>query len=195
MTEQQIASKKAMFARLSPCDMTKPYVFISYSSQDWFRVCTDVHELQKRGYNIWIDEKNLDKTKDSWKKDALGAIRSYCCEFVIFYVSSASLTSEQCLAEMEETSSLETVDFHAGDPLQFICIDVEQIGDIMKARVRIKDQIKNDASLSPDEKGAKSRALSVFLRSIFNSNNERVRIHPADHPDQIAVMPLQGRKI
>ena len=184
MTEKESATKKEMFDRLSPCDLDSPYIFVSYSSRDWIRVCTDVYELQRRGCNVWIDAKNLDKTKDSWKKDALGAIRSYCCEFVIFYVSGASLSSEQCLTEIQETFSQETVDYHAGDPVQFICIDAEQIGDIQKARLRIKENIRNDASLSTAEKGRRSRALSVFLREIFKGNNERVRIHPADEPNR-----------
>ena len=67
---------KELSAQLKPCDILQPYAFVSYSSRDWFRVCTDVCELQSRGYNIWIDEKNLDKTNRSWKEDALGAIRS-----------------------------------------------------------------------------------------------------------------------
>ena len=177
------ASRREAFDQLKPCDKTKPYIFISYSSRDWERICKDVRELQRRGYNVWIDEKNLDKTQDSWKNDALGAIRSYCCKFVIFYVSSASLTSPQCLAELQETYAQKTVDVHFGE-VKFICIDVEQLGDIRDAARRIAGEIENDPQLANEKKETMTEALSVFLRSVFNSNNERVRIHPADEPDR-----------
>ena len=51
---------------IKPCDRENPYVFISYSSRDAEKVYRDVLEFQKRGYNIWIDVKNVDKTKPSW---------------------------------------------------------------------------------------------------------------------------------
>ena len=183
MTEKESATKKEMFDRLSPCDLDSPYIFVSYSSRDWFRVCTDVYELQRRGYNVWIDEKNLDKTKDSWKEDALGAIRDFNCSLVIFYVSRFSLTSAQCLSEMEETRRQETVYVHFGE-VKFICIDVEQIGDIRKIAREIAAGIRDDVSLSKEEKADRTRTLSVFLHEVFNSNNERVRVHPADEPDR-----------
>ena len=182
MSEEAISRKEA-FGRLKPCDADQPYIFVSYSSLDWERVCRDVYELQRRGYNVWIDEKNLDKTKDSWKADALGAIRSYCCRLVIFYVSDSSLTSPQCLAEMRETCAQETVDIHFGE-VKFICIDVKQAGDIREEARRIAREIEAAAHLSPRQKAEKTKALSVFLREIFNSNNERVRIHPEDEPDR-----------
>lgn len=182
MGEKAISRKEA-FGRLKPCDAEQPYIFVSYSSLDWERVCRDVYELQRRGYNVWIDEKNLDKTKDSWKADALGAVRAYCCRLVIFYVSDSSLTSPQCLAEMRETCAQETVDVHFGE-VKFICIDVKQTGDIREEARRIARDIEADAQLSPRQKAEKTKALSIFLREIFNSNNERVRIHPAGEPDR-----------
>ena len=61
---------------IQPCDMDKPYIFISYSAKDQTRVWQDVLRFQQMGFNVWLDEKNLDKTKSSWRTDALNAIRT-----------------------------------------------------------------------------------------------------------------------
>ena len=61
---------------IRPCNTENPYIFISYSSEDKDLVWRDVLEFQRRGYNIWIDEKNLDKTQDSWRYNALPAIKT-----------------------------------------------------------------------------------------------------------------------
>ena len=89
--------------QLIPCDMEAPFVFISYSSSNKEIVWADAVELQKRGYNLWIDEANLDKSKSSWKDDALKAIEDYNCALLLFYVSRNSLTSESCLNELDKT--------------------------------------------------------------------------------------------
>ena len=65
---------REILRKIKSCTVDKPYVFISYSSEDCECVWNDVYEFQRRGYNIWLDEKNLDKTKQSWKEDALYAI-------------------------------------------------------------------------------------------------------------------------
>ena len=82
--------------QIHPCDTSRRYVFISYSSEDADLVWRDVLEFQRQGYNVWLDEKNLDKTKSSWKADALNAIEDMECELVVFYVSSSSLRSTAC---------------------------------------------------------------------------------------------------
>ena len=68
------------------CDVQKPYIFVSYSSNDKEVVWADVLEFQKQGYNVWLDEKNLDKTKASWKEDALLAIQDMYCMLVVFFM-------------------------------------------------------------------------------------------------------------
>ena len=74
-------------------------------------VWADVVELQHRGYNLWIDEANLDMTKDSWEEDALKAIESSNCVLLAFYVSRNSLTSEACLNEIETTKGELTIKY------------------------------------------------------------------------------------
>ena len=179
-----MATKKTSFELLQEiegCDNTLPYIFISYSSHDADRVYADVAEFQRRGYNIWLDEKNLDKTKTSWKKDALEAIKDYNCSLVVFYVSQHSLTSEPCLNELLMTIDEETKDIHF-EAVKFICVDVEEIGNIVDTSRDIVEEIRKDSSLSKQDKAVKTQTLSRFMRIFFNSNNERVRIHPIDEP-------------
>lgn len=161
--------------RMKNCDPEMPYIFISYSNADSEVVYDDVLEFQRRGYNIWIDEKNLDKKQDSWKESALEAIKDFNCSLLVFYVSRHSLISENCLNELLMTSDPEARAYHFGD-VDFICVDVEEIGHIEKAGKAIHDQIVKSKA-SKDEKKNQLKVLSRFLAEFFNSN-ERVRIHP-----------------
>ncbi len=174
---------ESLISRIRRCDRDKPYVFISYSNRDWKRVSTDVIELQSRGYNVWIDEANLDKTKRTWKEDALGAIRDINCLFLIFYVSRSSLTSANCLDEVRETYSAETVRTHF-EELKYICVDVEPLGDIMTTARQIAVSIRRDENLTKEQREKKTSVLTDFVRDIFDSNNERIRVHPIDEPER-----------
>ena len=46
---------------IQPCNMDESYIFISYSAKDSEQVWRDVLKFQQMGYNVWLDEKNLDK--------------------------------------------------------------------------------------------------------------------------------------
>lgn len=87
--------------RSPPCDVTRPYIFVSYSSADEETVCRDVLTLQRHGYNLWIDIKNLDKRQPSWHDSALDAATAYNSSLVLFYVSRHSLTSMPCFEELD----------------------------------------------------------------------------------------------
>ncbi len=192
-------TEKEYLDQIRSCDMEQPFVFVSYSSKDAERVCMDVLELQKRGYNVWIDNKNLDKTKPSWKLDALEAIKDYNCAMLIFYVSRHSLTSISCFDEVMETMSQETSEIHFG-PVKFICIDTEEIGNINDCVKMIASEIRN-SDYSKIIKAEQTRILSQFEKRLFNSNNERVRIHPANevnrksdyYTDIISCLPDETR--
>lgn len=160
------------------CDMDEAYVFISYSSQNKELVWNDVQHFQECGYNVWMDEYNLDKTKPSWKEDALEAIRDMNCELLVFYVSEASLTSEPCLNEMRATVDEDALMYHSGKAVSFIAVDAETIGNIVTFRDKTSEKIKEDKNIDKEEKKRRMRSLQGFLKDFFNSNNERVRIKP-----------------
>lgn len=171
-----------IIAQVRPCNMEKPYIFISYSAMDHPRVWEDVLMFQKLGYNVWLDEKNLDKTKESWKIDALNAISDLDCRLVVFYVSRSSLTSENCYDELKQTTETLTTRIHFG-PVPFIAVDVEEVGDIGVFTQRVYEELMR-SPLSKKEKTDKAIVLSKFTDNFFNSNNERVRVHPKDEPNR-----------
>lgn len=172
-----------ILSQIKPCDMDNPYIFVSYSAQDHARVWADVLAFQQLGYNVWLDERNLDKTKDSWTDDALSAISDLDCLLVLFYVSSASLTSEACYRELSQTTETLTVRIHFG-PVRFIAVDVENVGDIGVFTQEVYTNLMRRKDISKKEKTAKAIVLSQFCDNFFGSNNERVRVHPKDEPNR-----------
>lgn len=159
------------------CDTDKPYVFVSYSSEDKELVHEDVKKLQQMGYNVWLDDANLDKTNPSWKLDALGAIEDMDCQLLMLYVSRHSLTSEPCLNELRKTKDKETMVYHDNASVPFIAVEVERIEDITKFQAEISGAIKKEEKLEKETKKEKIKVLSEFIEEFFNNNNERVRIH------------------
>lgn len=168
---------------ISPCDTQKPYIFISYSSHDKQLVWPDVLEYQRMGYNVWLDEKNLDKTKASWKEDALTAIEDMYCMLLVFYVSKSSLLSDACYRELSKTTDEFTTALHYG-PVKFIAIDVDEIGDIMDFTRELHQSVFQDATLPKETKTKMLITLHQFMKDFFGSNNEKVRIHPKNEANR-----------
>ncbi len=173
-------TKQELLDRIKPCDLDKPYIFISYSSQDYESVFNDVIRFQEMGYNIWLDDKCLDKTKPSWKDSALEAIKAYNCYMLAFFVSEHSLTSQPCFNEVVETMSQYVIDTHF-DQIQIICIDVDVIDNIVTEAKRIAGKIRT-SDLDQKTKSSRTQVLSNFMKTIFNNNNERVRTHSKNFP-------------
>ena len=171
-----------IIAQVKPCDMEQPYIFISYSALDHERVWEDVLVFQQLGYNIWMDERNLDKTKDSWKEDALAAISDLDCKLLLFYVSRNSLTSENCYDELRQTTEQLTTRIHFG-PVPFIAVDVEDVGDIGVFTQQVYEELMC-RRIPKKEKTERAIVLSKFTDNFFNSNNERVRVHPKHEPNR-----------
>jgi hypothetical protein len=155
--------------------MDSPYVFVSYCSHDTEVVHRDVKELQRRGLNVWIDEPNLDKTKTSWKDDALEAIADYNCSLVLFYVSSSALLSEPCLNELEQTISETALSNHINKSVPFIAVEAEPIDHIGKLVERLGKHLRQQYKTAV-ERNAKARILARFQQHWFPADNERVRI-------------------
>ncbi len=169
--------------KIRPCDPEQRYVFISYSSRDRETVWPDVLEFQNRGYNVWLDEKNLDKTKPSWKADAIKAVEDLCCALVVFYVSEHSLASEPCYNEMCATVGEEAVSMHYGE-VPFVAVEVSPIGDITKFGEMIHKKLLASA-MPKAEKAVAVKTVSHFIFKFFSSNNEKVRVRAKNDPDRI----------
>lgn len=164
-----------------PCDMERPYAFISYSSLDAAVVMEDVQILQHRGYNIWVDV-HLDKSKPSWREDVYSAIENLNCEVVVYYVSRNSLASAYCLEELQRTRSETAKARRLGKEIGLLAVEVETIGNMVAFSEQLQNELWQDPRVSSGEKG--TRLETIFkIRTAFLNNNDRVRIHAkADHP-------------
>lgn len=167
---------------IQPCDMDKPYIFISYSAKDQTRVWQDVLRFQQMGFNVWLDEKNLDKTKSSWRTDALNAIRDMNCSLLVFYVSRHSLVSQPCYSELSCTVEDYTKAVHFG-PVKFVAVDVEPIDDIVRFSRDVYAEIRSK-DIPKSEKTTQAITLNNCIEQFFNSNNEKVRVKPYDMPNR-----------
>ena len=167
---------------IRPCDMEQPYIFVSYSARDYERVWQDVLRFQQMGYNVWLDEKNLDKKQDSWRTEALDAIRDLNCSLLVFYVSRHSLVSQHCFAELSCTVESYTKAVHFG-AVKFVAVDVEPIADIVEFSGEIYAEIRSK-NISKTEKTTQAVTLNNCIEQFFNSNNEKVRVKPYDIPNR-----------
>ena len=167
---------------IQPCDIDRPYIFISYSAKDQERVWQDVLHFQQMGYNIWLDEKNLDKTQDSWRSDALTAIRDMNCSLLVFYVSRNSLVSQPCFSELSCTVEDYTRAVHFG-PVKFVAVDVEPIDDIVQFSRDVYNEIRGK-DIPKSEKTTQAITLNNCIEQFFNSNNEKVRVKPHGMPNR-----------
>ena len=176
---------------IKKCDISRPYLFISYSGKDAAYVFEDVVEFQKRKVNVWIDERGVDHTQASWKDSALRAIEDIDCRLVLFYVSENSLMSRACLEELRKTCSEETMELHAMQRVKYICIDVfepdaekqdkeQKAADVRSILDLIGDcweqNLGNYDSLDKEKRIEQMRTVSCFYKEIFGGTNERVRI-------------------
>ena len=166
----------SLHKRMLPCDVDSPYVFISYSSNDKEIVWKDVIELQNRGYNIWIDEANIDRTKSSWEEDALKAIECSNCVLLAFYVSRSSLVSKACLNEIAMTCAESTIETHDGN-VNFFVIECEYINDIGDYYKRLLQEVRS-SDLDHDKKDDTLRIISRFKNKWIPADNKKIRIHP-----------------
>jgi len=173
---------KDVIKEIASCDMEQPYIFVSYSAKDYERVWRDVLHFQQMGYNVWLDEKNLDKKQDSWRTEALEAIRDLNCSLLVFYVSRNSLVSQHCFSELSCTVENYTKAVHFG-PVKFVAVDVEPIADIVEFSAEIYAEIRSK-NISKAEKTTQAVTLNNCIEKFFNSNNEKVRVKPYGIPNR-----------
>lgn len=90
-TDDKESQDKISLIKSTPCDINKPYIFISYSHMNANVVLSDVVELKRRGLNIWIDYDRLNGGKDdsdtTWADKIRNTLQNPNCKGVIFYLS------------------------------------------------------------------------------------------------------------
>ncbi len=166
-----------LLSKLKKCDVNQPYIFISYSSNDAELVQQDVYDLQQKGYNIWLDDKNLKKEKDGWDEQALSVIQSAMCEMLIFYLSKSSMTSENCLAELQQIKNEITLKRHRLQNLPYIVIDAEEIDDLEKFVGMLTESIKKEGkNKNAVDVNQKIDTVMEIYMDYFKSSNKKLRV-------------------
>lgn len=89
--------------QLTPCDFSKPFVFIGYNRADMeLTVYKDCILLEKMGINYWVDNANMhgcNQESEGWKTVINEALSS--CSIYIPYVSPSFFDSRPCCEEVK----------------------------------------------------------------------------------------------
>lgn len=89
--------------QLTPCDFSKPFVFIGYNRAEMeLSVYKDCILLGKMGINYWVDNANMhgcNRDSDGWKTVINEALST--CSIYIPYVSPAFFDSRPCCEEVK----------------------------------------------------------------------------------------------
>lgn len=188
----------AVISQIKPCDITKPYLFVSYSSKDAEVVLRDVLQLQQRGWNVWVDTKSMDGSRAAWQDSALEAIQSYRCGAFLFYVSGHSLFSRPCLEEWQTTVDIKTRELHNTQEVPTLIVEVEPIDNIDQYRndkqremmdkldEEAQNQNKTADELSRADKEFRENVHTSFefMRQLFGDSNNRLRIRAKNTPNR-----------
>lgn len=134
------------------CDELKPYIFISYSSQDADIVRKDADELSARGVNIWVDEELNKAIGEKWDDKVLLAMKNPRCKACFLYVSEHSMISNAVRRELFFTKSEVVKRTHAKKAIPIYPIELENINDITEwIQVELVDKYYSSEEPNPEE--------------------------------------------
>lgn len=140
---------------MKPCDISKPYVFVSYKREDREIIMKVLGELQEKYQtNIWIDTELASKGGTTWNSEATAALAKKECKCVLFFMSDVSMMSGPVLAELYFSQNSKKVRRNNGNnPLKIIPIclsnDLSKHGlsgwvyDILPNHERANEKIKD----------------------------------------------------
>jgi len=93
--------------QLKVCDLTKPFVFISYCESNAARVYEICLMLDYLGVNYFIDKKNIVSSSfysEGWKTEITNALNNENCTSAFIFLSEEYFASSNCLYEIEQIS-------------------------------------------------------------------------------------------
>lgn len=170
-----------LFARIRPCDMDKPFAFVSYSHADGEHVWKDILTLQEKGYNIWVDLTVNPTEEKSWDEKTAEVIAAFNCRVVLFYTSKHSVVSAPCMKEILSCESEEAMSTHGRKAVPLTKIDVAPIEDIVQFE-RDANCYIDEAKLSGEKKSKMANALSTIMKHCFSAGNGTVRVMSRNDP-------------
>ena len=123
------------------CDLSKPFVFISYSKKDKELVYPLLNELAAKGVNLWFDKELESEGGKKWAESVGKILIEKNCVAVIFMLSENSLSSVAVFKELCYAEKSSTVFEHNNNkPLKLIPVVVNT--DVRKDLDSIVDEIQ-----------------------------------------------------
>lgn len=115
-------------------EQKKPYVFISYKSDDWQEALDQmVRKLTNEyGLRVYFD-KNFDRDNQSWVDNMMQAISSRRCKAVISCISKEYMKSYACAMEIMQARSQETFSNHDLRKIEIIPVIVDGSANVSEA--------------------------------------------------------------
>jgi hypothetical protein len=102
----------------------KPYVFVSYKSDDWEEVMEEIiYPLQKEyGLRVYYDQAFDYESNDYWCDQMKKNMRSIYCRAVLCFISQKYIASYATLMEVLYSHVKEVMDQHGKKPLELVPI-------------------------------------------------------------------------
>lgn len=190
---------ESMRQQIKPCDQNNPFIFISYSKMDAQKVYSTVINLQRMGFNVWIDKELSRNIGRDWQEGALEAISSSDCRAILFFMSENSMWSAPVCAELVWSTSETVRRYHNDEPLKLIPINTSEKWTPREEATCT--WIQNTLSKDEGKKELKSDDYDV-LKSVYvdekylsGMTRYRNRGDIAKHIQKVIFEPLGGNKV
>lgn len=126
MTAENRSQIEELVAKITLCDRTKPYVYVSYSTRDALQVYSSVLHLQEEGVNLWIDVPKNFNIGEGYNSTIFKTLAHENCKGVLFYMSEESMMSAQTVKELAYTKAQPVLQNHA-EGLPIITVELADI--------------------------------------------------------------------
>lgn len=147
----------------------KPYVFVSYASNDKEQVFEMVLELRKRGINVYIDVELQENLSQNWLTNIRTRLFDYDCKGMISFISMDFMRSYACLIEQLVCTSQDLIDQKGKALTNFFIVLDKDMGTVQNIYGKIygEEQKKSQQQLVDIQTEEKS-----FLQEVMENNKE-----------------------
>lgn len=191
---------KDLVSRIAACDLSKPFVFVSYSKQDAERVYPFILRLQALGCNLWIDRELTKMVGQNWQFGAMRAMTDTNCRGILFMISEDSLKSAPVFAELAlSQKSKKVLRKHNGSGIKIIPVNSDRTWS--QSKIGLATWIGRMVSLD-DEKLTEDDYACLDIGGILHDYIAEDSMSRLDEKGEIAqaildeiLEPLGGGKI
>ncbi len=172
-TGDATSREKIAYIKRHPCDLEKPFVFISYSHMDAKYILNDAVELKKRNINLWLDYDRLDGGREdndqTWISKVTEVLKSSNCLGVIFYLSEYAIHhSDGVFQEAQAILQINQSSDSKKSYYEFLVdFKTDNVNDELR---RIINSISIYSSSAPLELSRKNQTFGSLCQVTLNDN-------------------------